>query len=319
MQRNSHVNRQMEMAGAENAYTYTEIFNRLYNIAINVIKWTGLPETVDARYLERGLFNKGYMLYFDEEYIGNLCLHCTLGGRRDVYQIPMVRTPYSAGYNFEPRDNSNSVLIYNNFIHTPTILTIQNYAYRLWDLRRTIDVNLRNQKNPKVLQCTEQQRLTFKNLYEQYDGNAPVIVADKEFQKETDEMSVIDLSVEYKADKLIIAYHNIWNEALTFLGVENSNQDKKERLVENEVSGNFGNIEAERKCMLNAREEAAEKINRMFGANIWPEFNSDLVSMLNRPNNFAKGGDSNGEIYDDGATNRRDIHSGNGGDDSRED
>lgn len=319
MSRNSFTNRQVQIAGAQNAYTYTEIFNRLYNIAINVIKWKGLPETIDSRYLERGLFNKGYMLYFDEEYVGNLCLNCTLGGRRDVYDIPMIRTPYSAGYTFAPRDSKNSVLIYNNFIHTPTILTIQNYAYRLWDLRRTIDVNLRNQKNPKILQCTEQQRLTFKNLYEQYDGNVPMIVADKEFQKETDEMSVIDLSVEYKADKLIVAYHNIWNEALTFLGVENSNQDKKERLVENEVSGNFGNIEAERKCMLNAREEAAEKINRMFEVNIWPEFNSDLVSILNRPDDYRKGGDDNSEIHNDGTTDRRNVHTGDGGDASGED
>lgn len=293
----------LDMSVIDNVVAYQEIFNRLYNLAINVIKWQGLPDTVDGRYLERGLFNKGYMLYFDEEYVGNLCLNCTIGGKLDIYEIPTLRTPYSPGYSFKPRTSKNSVLIYNNFIHTPTYLTIQNYAYRLWDIRRTIDVNLRNQKNPKILQCTEQQRLTFQNLFLQYDGNAPVIIADKDFAKETDEMSVIDLSVEYKADALIVAYHNIWNEALTFLGIENSNQDKKERLVEKEVSGNFGNIEAERKCMLNAREEAAEKINKMFGVDIWPEFNSDLISMVNRPDQFEKGGELYGELYNDNTVN----------------
>lgn len=56
----------------------------------------------------------------------------------------------------------------------------------------------------------------------------------------------------------------VWNEAMTFLGIDNANTDKKERLVENEVTANNGQVEASRYIMLNARRQACKQINEMF-------------------------------------------------------
>lgn len=263
-----------------NNVTYIDIYNQLQNLAMNCFKWTNLPDSVDERFLEHALYWKGLCLYFNDEVMGNLCLQCTIGGELNVYNIPKMRTAYANNGYINHLSQDDSVIIYNNYLHTPTDFTIRNYALRLYEIKRAQDVNVKRQKTPQILLTTPQQKLTIENMMAQYDGNVPFIYADKNLMPE-ETFPTIDTNAPYIADKLEILYHNIWNEALTFCGIENSNQDKKERLVESEVSGNYGNVEAQRNVMLNMREQACEKINKMFGTNINVEFRSNLKSRLN--------------------------------------
>jgi hypothetical protein len=250
--------------------------------AINMFEWRNLPPTVDERFLELTLYEKGYCLYFNDEVVGNLALTCTIGGMLDVYRIPTERRAFAVnGYN-KICTSQDSVLIFNNYLHTPTILTIELFARRLYEIERTIDVNVKAQKTPSLVLASEQQRLTMINLYMQYDGNEPFIFGDKDM--EFDGIKCLKTDAPYVADKLQVLKHQIWNEALTFCGIENSNQDKKERLVADEVGSNYGNIEAQRNVMLNARRQAADKINRMFGTNIEVGFRSNLNTMVNSEN-----------------------------------
>lgn len=265
-----------------NNQTYIDYYQRLMEFAINMFEWRNLPSTVDERFLELTLYEKGYCLYFNDEVVGNLALTCTIGGTLDVYRIPTERRAFAVnGYN-KICTSQDSVLIFNNYLHTPTILTIELFARRLYEIERTIDVNVKAQKTPTLVLASEQQRLTMKNLYMQYDGNEPFIFGDKDM--EFDGIKCLKTDAPYVADKLQVLKHQIWNEALTFCGIENSNQDKKERLVADEVGSNYGNIEAQRNVMLNARRQAADKINRMFGTNIEVGFRSSLNTMVNSEN-----------------------------------
>lgn len=265
-----------------NNKTYNDYYNRLMELALNVFEWENLPPSVDERFLELTLYEMGYCLYFNDEIIGNIALTCTIGGRLDVYRIPVMRRAYAVnGYNkiCSARD---SVLIFNNYLHTPTQLTIELFARRLYEIERAIDVNVKAQKTPTLILSSEQQRLTMKNLYMQYDGNEPFIFGDKNM--DIDGIKSLKTDAPFVADKLENLKHQIWNEALTFCGIENSNQDKKERLVSDEVGSNYGNVEAQRNVMLNARKQAVKKINAMFGTNIDVHFRSNLQTMVNIEN-----------------------------------
>ena len=270
-------------ASAEmNNKTYIDYYDRLMELALNVFEWENLPPTVDERFLELTLYEMGYCLYFDDPIIGNLALTCTIGGRLDVYRIPILQRAYAVnGYN-KMCSAKDSVLIFNNYLHTPTLLTIELFARRLYEIERAIDVNVKGQKTPKAILSSEQQRLTMKNLFMQYDGNEPFIFGDKNLDIEG--IKSLDIGSPFVADKLQILKHQIWNEALTFLGIENSNQDKKERLVSDEVGSNYGNVEAQRNVMLNARRQAVKKINAMFGTDINVKFRSNLATMVNTEN-----------------------------------
>ena len=265
-----------------NNKTYIDYYNRLMELALNVFEWKNLPPTVDERFLEMSLYEHGFCVYFNDDIIGNLALTCTIGGQLDVYRIPIMRRAYAQnGYN-KLLSSKDSVLIFNNYLHTPTALTIELFARRLYEIERTIDVNIKAQKTPTLILSSEQQRLTMQNLYMQYDGNEPFIYGDKNM--DIDGIKSLKTDAPFIADKLQIIKHQIWNEALTFCGIENSNGDKKERLVSDEVGGNYGNIEAQRNVMLNARRQACKKINAMFGTNIEVGFRSNLVTMVNQEN-----------------------------------
>lgn len=265
-----------------NNKTYIDYYNRLMELALNVFEWENLPPSVDERFLELTLYEMGYCLYFNDEIIGNLALTCTIGGQLDVYRIPVLRRAYAVnGYN-KMCSTKDSVLIFNNYLHTPTQLTIELFARRLYEIERAIDVNVKAQKTPTLILSSEQQRLTMQNLYMQYDGNEPFIFGDKNMDIEG--IKSLKTDAPFVADKLEILKHQIWNEALTFCGIENSNQDKKERLVSDEVGSNYGNIEAQRNVMLNVRKQACKKINAMFGTNIDVHFRSNLATMVNVAN-----------------------------------
>lgn len=262
-----------------NNRTYLQYYNRLLELAINMYEWKNLPDTVDERFLELTLFSDGMAVFFqDDGGLGYLCLRCMIGGELDVYRIPIERTAYATnGYQMH-LDNQNSVIIFNNYMHTNSMLDVEMYARRLYEIERTIDVNVKAQKTPVLIRATENQRLTMKNLYMQYDGNEPFIFGDK--QLDMDGIKILKTDAPYVADKLNILKRQIWNEALTYLGIENSNTEKRERLVSDEVTSNLGGVSAQRFCRLNARRKAAEQINKMFGLNIQVDFREEVKTMF---------------------------------------
>lgn len=265
-----------------NNRTYLQYYNRLLELAINMYEWKNLPDTVDERFLELTLFSDGMAVFFRDEILGELCLQCMIGGELDVYRIPIDRTAYATnGYQMR-LNNQNSVIIFNNYTHTNSMLDVEMYARRLYEIERTIDVNVKAQKTPLIIRATENQRLTMKNLYMQYDGNEPFIFGDNNL--DMDAIKVLPTNAPYVADKLNILKRQIWNEALTYLGIENSNTEKKERLVSDEVNSNLGGVAAQRFCRLNARRKAADQINKMFGLNIEVDFREEVKEMFKDDN-----------------------------------
>lgn len=267
-----------------NNLTYRQYLNRLTELAISMFEWKNLPDTVDARYLELHLFETGCMVYFKDDVIGDLCLDCIVQGRLDVYGNPLLRRAYSGYNNYQKLlKYDNSVIIWNNYLHGNSILDVEMFARRLYNIDRIIDVNANAQKTPVLLQGTEKQRLTLLNLYKEYDGNAPFIFGDKNL--DINSLKAFSTNAPYVCDKLYQLKTQIWNEALTYLGISNINIQKKERLITDEVTRNQGGTIASRYSRLESRRQAVEKINEMFGTNIEVNYREDFqqVSDDNQP------------------------------------
>lgn len=260
-----------------NNIAYLHYYQYFKNLAITMFKWENLPPTVDARFLELTLFEKGYGLYFNDDILGNLFLTCTIGGALDVYRIPINRVAYANnGYN-NPKTSADSVIVFNNYLHTTPHLDVDMFAIKMYNIDRTIDVNLNAQKTPILILCEEEEKLTMENVYMQYDGNKPVIKGYKSnFDK--DAFQVLKTDAPYLVDKLLADKSKIWNEAMTFLGIDNANVEKKERMVTDEVSSNNGQTAMSREMGLISRQQGADKINSMFGTNIKVSFNERAIS-----------------------------------------
>lgn len=283
-----------EDSAATNTLTYTQYLRRLMELSMSMFAWKNLPNTVDPRYIELRLFETGSVVFFKDDVLGELCLDCIQQGNFDVYGNPITRRAYSCYNNYQKvLSNKDSVIIWNNYLRTNSVTDIQLYAKRLWDLDRSVDVNAKAQKTPVLIQCNEKQKLSMKNLYMQYDGNTPVIFADNNI--DINGVKVISTQAPYVADKLYQLKNQIWNEALTYLGISNLNINKQERLITDEVSSSQGSTISSRYSRLECRKQAVEKINEMFGLDIEVDYRKDYQDIdLNMPSgDGTTGGDGN--------------------------
>lgn len=263
-----------DVAVAKNGIANNQYFKRLAELSMTMFDWQNLPDTVDPRFLELTLFFDGQAVFFEDEDLGYLCLQCLTSGNFDVYRIPIERRAIAVnGYNRD-LDRENSVIIYNNYLHCNSVTDCVMFADRLYELDRIIEVNAHAQKTPVLIKGSEKQRLSLLNLYQKWDGNEPVIFGDK--MLDTNALSVLNTEAPYVADKLYDLKTRIWNEALTYLGISNISIQKKERLITDEATRAMGATIASRYSRLESRRQACDKINKMFGLNIWVDYREDF-------------------------------------------
>ena len=252
-----------------NYRVFTDYFYRLMLLSRSLFQWEGLPNGIDEKWIERYLFTEGACLFYKDPTLGYMVAKLGENGTYNAYDEPTKVFPYATNYIYEGEqliNGSNCVIIRNNDDMIPTAPTIQLYSYELTNIKRTIDTNVNAQKTPIVVKCTDKQRLSFKNAINQRNDNEPVIYADKSLN--TDEIQVLDIKAPIVFDKLQIQKHAVWNEVMTFLGVNNANMDKRERLVDDEVQANNEQVQASEDVFLKARKDACKLINEMFGTNI---------------------------------------------------
>lgn len=253
-----------------NNRVYTDYFYRLMLLSKSLFKWNNLPDGIDERFIERFLFTEGECLFFRDEKLGFMVTKLVPNGQYNAYLEPTLVRPFAYNYEYTGKalyNNDNCVIIRNNDDSIPTLPTIELYAQKLTNIDRTIEVNILNQKTPLIITCTDKQKLSLKNIITQRNENEFAIYGDKGLDVDNT-INVLDLKSPVVFDKLQIQKHDIWNECMTFLGINNANQDKRERLVKDEVSANNEQVSASEDIMLKARQNACKLINEMFGLNI---------------------------------------------------
>ena len=264
-----------------NDATYFDYLERLKKIALSMFEWVNLPSSMNARWIERTLYYNGQCALLKDKKYGFINTMCTGGGAINIYGLPTRLNCYSFEYQSliklytginplltdkqrENMENNEAILVMNNWESVPTSATIELFAYRLYEAQRTADTNIIAQKTPIMVIVDEKQRLFMENLYNQYNGNQPFIFGDKD-QLSIDSLKVIKTDAPFIADKITEYKKEIWNEALTFLGINNIMLEKKERLVEDEANSNNELINLNLQSYLAPRLEACRQFNEKFG------------------------------------------------------
>lgn len=271
----SNRKRQYFKKRAENNAEFMLYLDKFTELATTMFEWENLPDTVDARFLELTLFKNGQAVFFKDEILGYLALENVGLSNLDLYGIPTNRQAVARNANtFTGLNKNNSVIIFNNQLFKPTYPVIKTYATRLWDIDKTIDVNCHSQKTPILIICDESQRVTMENAYMQVDGNSPVIFYNKALNP--DSIKSLSTGAPFVADKLMQIRKSIWNEALTYLGIDNNTEQKNEHLLTAEANLGNSDTRINRYSRLIMRQKAAEEINKMFGLNISVKYRDDV-------------------------------------------
>lgn len=287
-------------ADSFNRLTYNFYYDRLLEMSLSRYEWLNLPDSVDARFLELTLFKNGRALFFEDDVLGMLALPVIINGPFNVYKIPIRRRAFTPGvssvnetdkstaatYQAE-RTNKDSVICYNNMLHSPSLNMCRMFARRLADIDRTIDVNISAQKTPVLIESDTNTLLSLKNAYKQYEGNFPVIFGKKGI---ADNVKVLMTGAPLVAPALQQLKQTIWNDAMEALGIANHGADKKERVNTLEIQANQGGTIASRYSGLIAREQACDAVNRMFGTSISVRYREEVT-----PESFMGEPDGGGE------------------------
>ena len=275
-----------EMSMLTNDATYIDYLNRLRLLATSLFTWENLDEVAGfgaSRFLEQSLFDNGRACFVKDDELGFMVLKVNPSDKLNVYNLPTRVMAWSIGYE-KNYDFDDVVYIMNNELQLPTSQTINLIAYRLYETERTIDTNLIAQKTPILIEGDTKTILTLKNVYMQYSGNTPFIFGNKQFDI-SNKLNVLKTDAPYLIDKLTIHKHELWNEALTYLGIDNANTDKKERLITDEVESNNDLINFYLNCFYKTRKQACELINVKFlkdsDVKISISLNKDVADLLN--------------------------------------
>lgn len=286
-----------------NHYTIIDYIDRLRMLATSLFTWKGLDDvagTGASRFLEQVLYENGRACFIKDDKLGYMALRVNPSDKLNVYNLPIKVNAWSFGYN-KMFDFDDVVYIMNNELQKPTLETLNLFAYRLYDTERTIDVNMMAQKTPVLIEGDTKTILTLKNVYMQYSGNTPVVFGNKQFDI-SNKLNVLKTDAPYIIDKLDVHKHQIFNDALTILGINNANTDKKERLITNEVESNEQLVTYYLNCWYKTRKRACDEINKKFNLNISIDLNKDVMDLLNSTQNdiinTENRGVEDGEIYD---------------------
>lgn len=252
--------------------TFVDYLDRMKKICLSMFEWVNLPSTMNARFLEMCLFYNGQAaLLFDDEY-GYINTMAADGGYINIYGLPTELNCYS--YRFNQRRSlymtdtgeekgKECILVMNNYERVPTTATISLFAYRLAEAQRTADVNIKAQRTPILITTDQKQYFTLKKMYEEYDGNTPAIFADKNLIS-PDALKAMSTEAKFIAKDIMDYKREIWNEFLTFLGIQNLSE-KRERLITGEVDSNNELLNLNLQALLIPRKEACKQFNEKYG------------------------------------------------------
>ena len=291
-----------------NFRTYNKNLDMLLALAVNRFRWEGLPETCDARYLEKTLHRNGIatLSHPAGQSVPVLTtLQALPNGEYNMYGLPTRwrAVGYDGLTDYEVSDD-NGVLCYYSYSRISPWNALEIYARKMAHYERTEDVNLSQQMKPFIGIAPQEKRMELVNLLKQVEGGEPAILGDEGLAKLVDNVKVIDTKVPLITEELARSHQNVFNQALLYLGIPHLAFEKGERMIEDEARANTAPTNVMLLDCLQARREFCDKVNRKFGLDVQVYFNEDLESYnFNYTNNIEQMAQDKLILLSDGTLN----------------
>lgn len=265
-----------------NYRAFTKNLDMLISLAINRFRWVGLPDTCDARYLEKVLLRNGIAtLSFkaDEPIRIYHTLQALVQGNYNMYGLPVNwRAVGYDGLTDYPVTDDNGVLCYYSYSRISPFNALEIYARKLAHYERTEDVNLSHQMKPFIFIAPQEKKLELANLVKQVEGGEPAILGDERMLDLVNNVTALNTEVPLVVEELARGYQNTFNMALLYLGIPHLAFEKGERMIEDEARANTAPTNVMLLDCLQARREFCDKVNAKFGLDISVYFNDDWES-----------------------------------------
>lgn len=255
---------------------------------MSVFKWSNLPPNISERYLEETLMNSNKVIFYRQNNLESegenkdlICLKASMIGMGNIYGDP-VRVMAIAKNGFTEILNTpeDGVIIFDNKTRMVPIPRLKTFALRMASMELTIDVNISQQKTPRIWQTTSDKVFTLKNLISQVDNFEERVLIDEGALGVEGKTNAILAPAPFIADKVRIEKQKVKSEAMTFCGIESNASEKKERLIADEVKASGGEADSKLNARFRERQIAVAQINEMFGLDIKVELNDEIGGLV---------------------------------------
>lgn len=239
---------------------------QLQTLAENVFEFINLPEYIDVSYLNGVLLRQGSIAFFMDEVLGLLALPYTNMGTLDVYGRPKTIQVYGSNGYTRQLKQGEFVIMYDNNGRYPLLLDIQQSSERIALCKRVIDVNISQQKTPRIWLTNSDKKRTVEDLLNDYDGNIETVLAYDNI--DLDDVQAVMAPAPYIADKVDMHLEKEWAEFFRLIGIANLVEQKKERLIQDEMTASLGGTIASRYSRYEPRVRALKEINKKWNLDI---------------------------------------------------
>lgn len=257
------MEQQQVSAKITNRKTYWMYLQQMLSIASNVFLLRHLPLYIDRDYVNRILLMEGSIAFFYDEILETiLALPYTQVGRLDMYGRPKrIRVYGQNGYS-RFLDSYEFVIMYDNSWKRPLYADIVQYASRMANIQRTIDINITQQKTNRIITADSSTLVSINDMLKKIDDNEETIVKFDGINLGNLDVKLTPAQIVF--DKLEEQKEKTWAEFLRLVGVANLTTQKKERNIVDEIRAMQGGTIASRYTRFSPRQDAIDRINAMF-------------------------------------------------------
>lgn len=243
--------------------TYLSYRRRMLNLAENVFEFVNLPEFIDEGYVNKKLVENGSIAFFHDKTLGVVALPYDVLGKLDIYGRPItiMARSYNGRY-FRKLERDEFVIMYDNTRCDSIYMDILQMAERISLCVRTEDINITQQRTPRIWQTTPEKKKTLEDMITEFDSLAENIVTYDIMA--LDELSSVSDPAPYVTDKIDLHIDKLKSEFFSLIGVSSLTEIKKERMIKDEMAVSQGGTIASRFSRYIPRKRAIEKINEKF-------------------------------------------------------
>lgn len=278
---------------------YNYYINYLYEKLIRIFKYENLPPTIPRDALENYILSNGYGGVTNNPIYGLVAVPCTkygVGLYPNYEPLAQYCTPLMQGTNLTI--GRDIVVIKNNSYQISCDSIVKRYARMLADFDATENIiisNMRMQVLPSF--DNEDSAESFKavmvaNRLGQVDS-----VIDKSFLQKGTFTPYASGANTTKINDVVSARNEVLRTFLAEIGITSAN-DKRERMVVDEVNVNSQMLLFNVSDMLESRQKAVEQINALYGTNITVDLSDEykiIKDMSNISGTSERGNDENND------------------------
>lgn len=233
-----------------------------------------IPDGWDPDYFRYTLFVMGYTIVFNTDRFGIINNHGALYGR-NVYYRPtraLVTNPALRGSSVQLDIGGNCQLIKLTPDYRGAYDVVSTFSDLMAQILESMATNMVNTKLAFVFMSDNKAAAeSFKVMFSDIASGQPAVFPDKRLFDADGNPQWVQFNQNLKntflGNDLLTFMAGIESMFLTFIGIDNVNYEKRERLTNDEVNANNQNTKAIARVWLESMQKSMKKVNEMFGTN----------------------------------------------------